>query len=288
MRLVVAARGRAMSSRSSSPSSVIDPHIEAVDEHQHPRSGEPPPEPDVVEPAVVAQRDDARDVDPSRRTRKCPGIGTPRGEGRPSAVPSKRRRGPPHDRPVRVGLRCSRRGTGRAGPAGPQRPARGCLAEPPLERLVEALDLAAGLRVVRARVDRSGSRAARTRARSRSVHRREDAAVNTAPLSVSSDAGNPWAAAASWKLATTSAALNTTRASEATRNREWSSTMFRISTSGRRRSRQWVMSACQRSFGISASNRTNELRGRFCGWGVDEAPAGKDPPDRRDRRARRV
>ena len=28
------------------------------------------------------------------------------------------------------------------------------------------------------------------------------------------------------------------------------------------------MSACQRSFGISAWNRTNELRGRFCGWGV--------------------
>ena len=46
------------------------------------------------------------------------------------------------------------------------------------------------------------------------------AAVNTAPLSVSSEAGWPWAAAALWNEATTSAALNTTRASEATRNLE--------------------------------------------------------------------
>jgi hypothetical protein len=28
------------------------------------------------------------------------------------------------------------------------------------------------------------------------------------------------------------------------------------------------MSACHRSLGISAANRTNELRGLFCGWGV--------------------
>src|SRR6266536_4300702 len=40
-------------------------------------------------------------------------------------------------------------------------------------------------------------------------------AVNTAALSVSSDAGNPQVAAPWWKAATTSAALNTLRASEA-------------------------------------------------------------------------
>jgi hypothetical protein len=28
------------------------------------------------------------------------------------------------------------------------------------------------------------------------------------------------------------------------------------------------MSACQCSFGIAAQNRTNELRGRFCGCGT--------------------
>src|SRR6266508_2513886 len=44
---------------------------------------------------------------------------------------------------------------------------------------------------------------------------------------------------------------------------------------------QWVMSACQRSFGISAQNRTYELFGRF--WG-DEPAAGQGPPDRRDGR----
>jgi hypothetical protein len=71
-----------------------------------------------------------------------------------------------------------------------------------------------------------------------------------------------------WKLATTSAALNTLRASEATRNREWSSITFRISTSVASESFQWVMSACHRSLGIAAANRTNEDFGRFWGWGV--------------------
>src|SRR6266508_4134772 len=71
--------------------------------------------------------------------------------------------------------------------------------------------------------------------------------VHTAPLSVSNDAGNPQAEAALWKLATTSAALNTLRASEAARNWEWSSITFRISTSVPPESFQWVMSACHRS-----------------------------------------
>ena len=44
--------------------------------------------------------------------------------------------------------------------------------------------------------------------------------------------------------------------------------MCKISTSRPPRSFQWVMSACHRSFGMSAANRTNELFGRFCGCGV--------------------
>ena len=43
---------------------------------------------------------------------------------------------------------------------------------------------------------------------------------------------------------------------------------WRISTPAPSASTQWVTSACQRSFGWSAANRTNELRGRFAGSGV--------------------
>jgi hypothetical protein len=84
-------------------------------------------------------------------------------------------------------------------------------------------------------------------------------------LSVSTDAGKPLAEAAAWKAATTSAALNTPPRPEASRNREWSSITFKISTPVPSASCQWVMSACQRSFGMAASNRTKELRGRLCG-----------------------
>jgi hypothetical protein len=44
-----------------------------------------------------------------------------------------------------------------------------------------------------------------------------------------------------------------------------SSITLRISTSVRSASRQWVMSACQRSLGWSAANRFHDDRGRFCG-----------------------
>jgi len=50
-------------------------------------------------------------------------------------------------------------------------------------------------------------------------------------------------------------ALNTLRASEPTNRLEWSSIVFKISTSVPSERRQWVMSACHRSFGISAANR---------------------------------
>jgi hypothetical protein len=57
-------------------------------------------------------------------------------------------------------------------------------------------------------------------------------------------------------------------ASDATSSREWSSITFKISTPVPPKSFQWVMSACHRSLGISASNRTSELLGRLCDWGV--------------------
>jgi hypothetical protein len=131
----------------------------------------------------------------------------------------------------------------------------GLLAQPAFEGLVEAFDLAAGLRVVGAGVPVGD----RHRANSSSIAQRpppRGAAVKTAPLSEGIDAGNPLAAAAWWKLATTSAALVVGRAWLATSKREWSSTRLRTSTCRPAASLQWVMSACQRWLGISAWNRT--------------------------------
>jgi hypothetical protein len=51
------------------------------------------------------------------------------------------------------------------------------------------------------------------------------------------------------------------RASVARQSREWSSRMFKISTSEPSASRQWVMSACQRSFGCSAQKVRRDDRG---------------------------
>ena len=83
---------------------------------------------------------------------------------------------------------------------------------------MEALDLAAGLGVIRARVPVGDSqRIELDLDRAPTTPRRR---VNTAPLSLRSEAGKPWAATARWKLATTSAALVVARASDATRNRE--------------------------------------------------------------------
>jgi hypothetical protein len=44
--------------------------------------------------------------------------------------------------------------------------------------------------------------------------------------------------------------------------------MFRMSAGLPSASVQWVMSACHRSLGISAWNRTKELLGRFWDWGM--------------------
>ena len=61
--------------------------------------------------------------------------------------------------------------------------------------------------------------------------------------------GNPQVSAALRKQASTSTALNTRRASQPTTRREWSSMMFKISTSLPSARRQWVMSSCHRSLG---------------------------------------
>ena len=88
------------------------------------------------------------------------------------------------------------------------------------------------------------------------------------PLSVSIDAGRPYSLAATWKVSTTSKALVVLKAREATRSLELSSSMFNTSTSRPREINTWVVSACQHSFGRSAWNLRQELRGRLWGSGT--------------------
>jgi hypothetical protein len=95
----------------------------------------------------------------------------------------------------------------------------GLAGEPFLQRLVEPLDLAAGLRVVGpgmpeadvqcGQLDLQGDHAAAA-----------GLPVNTAPLSDSIEAGSPQAAAAARNTVTTSAALNVGRAADAVSSRE--------------------------------------------------------------------
>ena len=91
-------------------------------------------------------------------------------------------------------------------------------------------------------------------------------AVNTAPLSLRSDAGRPCSSTALWKTSTTSWALTVGKASEARNRREWSSIMFMISACSPPARCQCVMSVCHVSLGRSASKRIRLLCGRFCGW----------------------
>ena len=90
-------------------------------------------------------------------------------------------------------------------------------------------------------------------------------AVKMAPLSDSTLAGYPCPAAAWWKVVTTSTALVTRLATDATHSREWSSIRFKISTSEPVASTTWVTSICQHSLGSSAQKRTQEIFGRL--WG---------------------
>lgn len=70
-----------------------------------------------------------------------------------------------------------------------------------------------------------------------------------------------------WNVEITSPALETSLVSEATRNRECSSITVKISTPSPSARSQWVTSACQRSLGICASNRTNDDLGRYWAGG---------------------
>jgi hypothetical protein len=92
--------------------------------------------------------------------------------------------------------------------------------------------------------------------------------VKTAPLSVSTEAGIPHRVKAFWKVLSTTGPVTRARARLVSSSREWSSSMLRISTSAPSASRQWVVSACQRSFGWSAANRCQDDLGRFCGCGT--------------------
>lgn len=139
--------------------------------------------------------------------------------------------------------------------------------QPAFEGLVEPFDFAAGLRVVGAGVDQADAEGGQVAGRWRSSAtwpRPRKLAVKIAPLSVSTVAGSPQWVNASSKLSTTSAALNTRRACVAMARREWSSMMSRISMSVSSDRCQWVVSACQRWLGWSASNRISDDFGRFC------------------------
>jgi hypothetical protein len=84
----------------------------------------------------------------------------------------------------------------------------------------------------------------------------DDADVQVVDQKGDGDAGEAGAEAdvvnAAVKVSTTCGPNVIRRAFAAMLSREWSSTMFKISTSLPSASRQWVMSACHRSFGCSA------------------------------------
>ncbi len=92
--------------------------------------------------------------------------------------------------------------------------------------------------------------------------------VNTNPLSVNVDCGVPWTEQAARKASTTMRPVTGAWAVAEIRNREWSSTQSRTSASRPVASLTWVKSACQHSFGRSASNRIHERLGRLRGSGV--------------------
>ena len=88
-------------------------------------------------------------------------------------------------------------------------------AEPALERLVEALDLALGLRVARCPVLLAGPEPGEQVLEAVAAPVKRD--VYTAPLSVSVAAGQPWASPAAVKVATTSSPATRRKAAQASR-----------------------------------------------------------------------
>jgi hypothetical protein len=80
-------------------------------------------------------------------------------------------------------------------------------------------------------------------------------------------------AAALCRVRITSGARVVANAWEAIHSREWSSRMLSTSNTVPPAPCTWVTSACQHSLGNSAANRTQELLGRLCGWGVTKPRA---------------
>ena len=146
--------------------------------------------------------------------------------------------------------------------------AHGLGAEPLLQGLVEPFDLAAGLGMV-------GPGMTHADAAQPALHLQRNPALTSlftgehrARMSVSTSAGAPQWPIAARNTCHTWVPVKIRRAIEAMQTREWSSRMLKISTSVPSASRQWVMSACQRSLGWSAQNVFHDDRGRFCGCGV--------------------
>src|SRR5437879_2147940 len=92
---------------------------------------------------------------------------------------------------------------------------------------------------------------------------RRDLPVNTAALSLSSEAGSPNVFEAEWKTSTTSKALRVRKQLEARATLDLSSRKLRISTELPSASCQGVESSCQVSLGSLASKRMKEARGRL-------------------------
>jgi hypothetical protein len=166
-----------------------DPHLQISDQDQDAGAGVAAAQADVVEPTVVAQGDDAGAVDlvvADAVVGRDPPLGAcgsglrARGKGGCWGAAAQGPMGPSGvvvvAEPIQLGLQL-RDGVG-----------LGLLGEPALEGLVEALDLAAGLGMVGAGVPGGDPRASSSSSMAQRPPPRR-AAVNTAPLSVSSDAG---------------------------------------------------------------------------------------------------
>jgi hypothetical protein len=87
-------------------------------------------------------------------------------------------------------------------------------------------------------------------------------------MSVNVEAGAPWRATAARNAASTTGPVTRQWAVTDRARREWSSSQHKISVPAAPASCQWVKSACQHSFGSSASNRRQDDLGRLAGSGV--------------------
>lgn len=176
-------------------------------------------QPDVQEPALVAQRDLLGLIDPLCAPGSAPARRTRDVKVWPSASPRTPRQESADEGPGEDGRCCSSRGTDRAVPAAHDIVRRGLLGEPPLLRLVEPLRLPAGLGMVWSGVLVGDHELVQ-------LHLDGAAPAPSGPAGehrgvVGEDRGRePRAAQAPWKLSTTSPPLVTTLASEATQSRE--------------------------------------------------------------------